>query len=150
MDKGSRKVVFNWIKVFNFNINQQLKFIEYTKDISMKENKPISEVLSAGLLLEVAESPQLNTPQKTKAVLETLRVRRFPRLAQAQQAVERAISSIPMPSGTSIHYDPYLENPYYRLEIDFTHGKDLKRTISRLHAFHELEAIPELWTGHEF
>jgi len=66
-------------------------------------------------------------------------------LAQAQQAVESAVSAISMPREASIHYDPYLEHPYYRLDISFKHGKDLKRTISKLHALRELEGIPELW-----
>jgi len=147
MDKGSRKVVFNWIGALNFNTNQQIKFIEYTQDISRKENKTISEVLSAGPLLEVAESAQLNMPQKAKVALETMRVRRFPRLAQAQQSVELAVSAISMPPEASIHYDPFLEDPYYHLEIKFKHGKDLKKAINKLHALGELEALPELWTG---
>jgi hypothetical protein len=95
----------------------------------------------------ILENPRLNNPQKAKAVLDTLRVKRLPRLARAQEAVERAVSKISMPSEASIHYDPYLEDPSYRLEIKFRHGKDLLNVISKLHALHELEAIPEMWTG---
>ena len=147
MDKGSRKVMFNWMEVFNYNINQQIKFIEYTQDIIIRENKTISEVLYAGPLREVAESAQLNMPQKAKVVLETMRVRRFPRLAQAQHSVELAVSAISMPPEASIHYDPSLEDPYYHLKIKFKHGKDLKKAINKLHVLGELEALPELWTG---
>jgi len=91
------------------------------------------------------ENPRLNNPQKAKAVLETLRVRRFPRLAQAQKAIESAVSTVSMPPGASIHYDPYLEDPYYHLEIKFKHGKELRNAIDKLHPLRELEAIPELW-----
>jgi len=147
MEKGAREILFAWINLLALNFNQQIKFIEYVHDISIKENAAFSKLLSEGSVLAIAENPRLNKPQKAKAVLEFLRVRRFPRLARAQHAVESALSSVSMPPEASIHYDPYLESPYYRLEIKFTHGKDLKRTISRLHALHELEAIPELWTG---
>ena len=146
MERGSRQVVFNWIELLKFNINQQIKFIEYTQDISMKESTTIPEVLSDGSFLEIAGSASLNIPQKAKAVLETLRVRRFPRLAQAQQAVEAAVSAISMPPEASIRYDPSLEDPYYQLEIKFKHGKALKNAMNKLHALGELEALPELWT----
>jgi len=147
LEKSSQQALFHWIDLLKFNVNQQLKFIEYTQDISIRENRTISDVLSDGSFLQTADSPPLNIPQKAKTVLQTLRVRRFPRLAQAQQAVESVVSTISMPPETSIHYDPYLEEPYYQLEIKFKHGKDLKNAINKLHALRELEAIPELWTG---
>lgn len=147
MEKGARQVVSHWIGLLKINFNQQIKFIEYMQDITIKEVTTIPKILSEGSFLEIVGNPRLNTPQKAKLVLETLRVRLSPRLAQAQQAVESAVSAIPMPPEASIHYDPYLEHPHYRLDISFTHGKDLKRTISKLHALRELETIPELWRG---
>jgi hypothetical protein len=122
-----------------------MKFLEYIEDIRIRDGATVSEMFSDEVLLKVLENPRLNNPQKAKAVLETLRVRRFPRLAQAQQAIESAISTVSMPSGASIHYDPYLEDPYYRLEIKFKHGKELRNAIDKLHLSRDLEAIPELW-----
>jgi ParB family chromosome partitioning protein len=147
MEKDSQQVLFQWIILLKYNLNQQLKFVEYIEDIRMRETLAAPELLTEESFLKVMENPRLNNPQKGKAVLETLRLRRFPRLAQAQHAVESALSAISLPREASIHYDPCLENPYYRLEINFKHGKDLKHAISRLHALPELEALPELWTG---
>lgn len=145
MERASRQALFHWISMLKFNINQQMKFIEYISDIGMREGLAAPELLAEQSLVKLMEKPQVNNPQKAKAVLETLRVRRLPRLAQAQEAVATAISEISMPPESSIHYDPYLEDPNYRLEIRFKHGKDLKKAITKLHALHELEAIPELW-----
>jgi hypothetical protein len=50
-----------------------------------------------------------------------------------------------MPPEASIRYDPFLEDPHYRLEIKFSNGRELKKTISKLHASDNLEAMPELW-----
>jgi len=147
MGKGERQALLHWIDLLRINFNQQIKFIEYVQDIGLKEMTTIPKILSEGSFVEIVENPRLNTPQKAKLVLEMLRVRLSPRLAQAQQAVESAVSAISMPREASIHYDPYLEHPCYRLDISFKHGKDLKRTISKLHALRELEAIPELWAG---
>jgi ParB/Sulfiredoxin domain len=147
MEKGSRQVLFNWMGILKFNVNQQVKFLEYIQEICMREDLTPSELLSEESFLKAVENPRLNNPQKAKAVLEGLRVRRFPRLAEAQQAVESAVSGISLPPETSIHYDPYLENPCYQLEIKFKQGRDLKNAINQLHASRELETIPELWAG---
>ena len=89
----------------------------------------------------------MNNPQKAKGVLETLRARRYPRLARAQQVVESRISAISLPLDAIIHYDPYLEDASYHLEIRFRDGKELRKTISVLDSLDELEAIPEPWAG---
>jgi hypothetical protein len=143
--EDTREALFQWIRTLKFNLNQQLKFLEYVEDIRVRDGVTVSEILSGEVFLTVLENPRLNNPQKAKAVLETLRTRRFPRLVQAQQAVERALSTIPMPPETSIRYDPYLEDPYYHLDIKFKHGKELRDAIDKLHPLRELEAIPEVW-----
>ncbi len=147
MEGSSRQAVFHWVTMLKFNINQQLNFIEYANDIAARENITTSELLSEESLMKLAENPSLNTPHKAKAVLEALRMRRFPRLAQAQEAAARIVKEIPMPPEISIHYDPYLEDPNYRLEVKFRNGKNLRKAINKLHALDELEAIPELWAG---
>ena len=147
MGKDSQQIVFHWISKLKLNFNQQIKFIEYIEDIEMREDLTASGLLSEESFLKVVENQRLNNPQKAKAVLETLRLRRFPRLAQAQHSVEIAVSAISLPPETSIHYDPSLEDPYYQLAIKFKHGKDLKNAISKLDALPELEALPELWTS---
>jgi ParB family transcriptional regulator, chromosome partitioning protein len=147
MEEGFRQALFQWISVLKLNLNQQIKFVEYIEDIRMRDGLTDPEMLSDEILVKVLENPRLNNPQKAKAVLETLRVRRFPRLAQAQQAIASAVSAISMPPETSIHYDPYLEDPYYHLDIKFKHGKQLRNAIDKLCPLRELEAIPELWAG---
>ena len=147
MEKKDRQAVFHWIAELNLNLNQQLKLIEYIKDISIREEISDWEVLSDPPLVAVGENPRLNKPQKSKALLETLRARRSPRLAQAQQAVESAVSAISLPHGISIRYDSYLEDPYYQLEVRFRDGKELRSAVTKLHEVHELEALPELWPG---
>ncbi len=147
VEKEDRKALFQWIEQLQLNFNQQIKFIDYSKDISIRDAITMANLLSQQDLLGIVGNPRLNNPQKAKAVLEVLRVRRFPRWSQAQRAVESAVCAISMPPETSIHYDPSLEDPNYHLEIRFKEGKDLTRTIEKLHAMPELEAIPELWTS---
>jgi len=147
LERGSRQVLFDWIRMLKLNFNQQIKFTEYVQDISMREDRTIHEVLSEESLLKILENPRWNNPQKAKGVLETLRGRRYPRLARAQKAVESRISAIPLPLDATIHYDPYFEDVRYHLEIRFRDGKELRKTIRVLNSLDELEAIPDPWAG---
>ncbi len=146
-DRNSQRDLFRWISVLKFNFNQQMKFLEHIRDIGMREHMTIPEVLCEASLLKILKNVRVNNPQKAKAVLDALRIRRNPRLSMAQQVVENRISSISLPSGAAIHYDPYFEDPNYRLEISFKDGKDLRNSINLLHSLDGLEAIPEPWSG---
>ncbi|MCU0595511.1 MAG: ParB N-terminal domain-containing protein [Desulfobacterota bacterium] len=147
MEEDSWRPLFKWISLARLNFNQQLKFIEYVQDISRREGLHVCEVLADKALMEVLSDYRLNTPQKAKALLGILKARRYPRLSAAQHSVERALAAITLPEGASIQYDPYLEDPQYRLEIKFSSGKGLKADLHKLHTMLEVEAIPELWAG---
>ena len=73
LDRDSQQVLFHWIGILKFNFNQQMKFIEYVQDISLREKMTIPQVLSEGSLLKMLKNPRLNNPQKAKGVLEILR-----------------------------------------------------------------------------
>jgi ParB family chromosome partitioning protein len=147
LEGGSRQVIFHWLSVLKFNFNQQLKAIEYLMDISKREGRAIPQVLSEEPFLRILENRRLNSPQKAKKAIEALRVRRYPRLARAQEVVESAISAISLPPEVAIRYDPSLEDPNYHLEIGFRDGKDLRKTIQVLHAMDELAGISDPWAG---
>jgi ParB-like chromosome segregation protein Spo0J len=145
LEQAAQQTLIHWIDMLKLNFNHQVQFIEYCSDISKREETTIIELLNESSFRSVPENPRLNNPQKAKAMLEALRTRRFPRLARARSAVERALAAVSMPPETSIRYDPFLEDPHYRLEIKFRNGRELKKTIGKLHASDNLEAMPELW-----
>ena len=146
-DLSSQKILFQWVNALRFNLNQQVKLFEYAQDIGRREGRTITQVLSEESFLLILNDARLNTPQKAKKVLETLRVRRYPRLAHAQQVIGRTLAAIPLPRGAAIHYDPSLEDPNYHLEVDFADGKELRNTLEGLLARDELESIPAMWEG---
>ena len=148
-DDLSRRVLFENISIFNFNFNQQIKFIDYVQDLSIRDGISIAEVLCEESFVKILNNQRWNKPQKAKTALEVLRTRRYPRLARAQRAIQSRISAVSLPPGAAIHYDPCLEAPNYRLEICFKDGKDLRKSINRLHSLDELESIPDPWQTNE-
>jgi hypothetical protein len=140
-DRECHSAMYHWISNIKFNFNQQLQFIEYIFDISIREKIPIPELLSEQQLVMILKDPKMNNPQKAKLVLGLLRSRRFPSVTQAENAFKATVSRLELPNGVRVQHPPSFEAPDYRLEILFRDGKDLKAKIKSLYRLQDLERI---------
>lgn len=145
MDIKSRSTIFEWIFNLKFNLNQQLKYINYLIDISIKDNEAISGILSNSEYLKVYQDRDLNRPQKAKKILGLLRTRRYPRLSDSEKSFSRKISSLKLPDRVKIEHSPYFESEDYRLEITYKTGKELKLKIDELANIQGFEGVEEAW-----
>lgn len=137
--------ILTWLNKIKFNFNQQLQFIEYIEDISIKEEKSITQILEEKQLLKLLEDTKLNNPQKTKHVLNLLRSIRFPRLTDSEKTFQKNISRLSLPKDVRIQHPPYFEAPHYRLEILFKNGKELKEKIGFLSNLDHLQMVGDPW-----
>jgi ParB family transcriptional regulator, chromosome partitioning protein len=141
----SQNVVLKWIIKLKLNINQQMLFIEYINDISIREEKSIQEILNeanfAGLIMEDG----INNPQKAKRFIELLRARRMPVLTRNEKAFARQISNLGLPKSVRIKHAPFFENPDYLLEISFRDGNKLKEIIDALAGIKGFSNIKDPW-----
>ena len=141
MEAESRFMVSTWALNIKFNFNQQDKFIEYIKDISIREDTTIYRILAEEPLLNIMKNKKLNTPQRAKLALELLKKRRFPLLTRYEKRFQEKVSDLALPKGVRIHHVPFFEAPDYRLEIVFRTGKELREKINELSRLDELENI---------
>jgi ParB family chromosome partitioning protein len=140
-DHKYHSTIFRWILNIKFNFNQQIQFLEYICDISIRENIPIPEMLSEEQLLRISEDQKINNPQKAKLIFDLLRSRRFPSLTRAEKAFKATVSRLDLPKGVRVKHPPFFEAPDYVLEILFRDGKDLKDKINALYRLRDLERI---------
>lgn len=147
LDPEPRSIVFQWIRDLKLNVNQQSLFIETTLDISMNEDKRLSELLGETPLLKIKEDKRLNTPQKARRLLDYLRSRRFPKLSDSEKAFEKRIKNLGLPENVKISHPPFFEGPEYRLEILFKNGRGLGETIKALATLDALGNINDPWEG---
>jgi hypothetical protein len=143
MDKRSRSIIIDWIFNLKFNLNQQLKYVNYLIDISIKNNEPIYSILSSAEYVKVYQDRDLNRPQKAKKILELLSIRKFPLLSNREKSFSRKISTLNLPDKVKIEHSPFFESEDYRLEITFKTGKELKAKIDALASIQRFEDIEE-------
>jgi ParB family chromosome partitioning protein len=140
-DHTYHSTIVRWILNIKFNFNQQIQFLEYICDISIRENIPIPEMLSEEQLLRISEDQRINNPQKAKLIFDLLRSRRFPSLTRAEKAFKATVSRLDLPKGVRVKHPPFFEAPDYVLEILFRDSKDLKDKINALYRLRDLVRI---------
>ena len=145
MDPESRTTLFSWITGLRLNANQQRHFITYTEEITIKEEKKVSELLKEEAILNILNDSKLNNPQKAKFLINLLRSRRFPLLTRAEYLFKEKTKGLGLPDGISIYHPPFFEDPDYRLEIFFKNGKKLREKIDALGKVNDLESLEDPW-----
>jgi hypothetical protein len=139
-------IITKFITDLHFNFNQQLLFIEYIKDISIREGTDISVLLAEKIYFELLDGASRNIPQRAKTLLDRIRIRRFPVLTKNEKIFAKLISEIDLPPNTRIKHTPFFEGPDYVLEITFKDGKKLKETIDLLAQVKKIEKINDPWS----
>jgi hypothetical protein len=141
----ARRHIFRCIRELKFNMNQQRKLIDLLNDIAHAEKRSISEILEEESVKAIRSDQRMNNPQKAKALIEFLRSRRLPSLVRAEKIFRRQASRLNLPSGTRLVAPPFFEGPYYRLEVSFKNGKELKEKIVRLSQTEEIQDLNDPW-----
>ena len=145
LDGAAQKTLTDWLTNIIFNFNQQIQFIEYANDISIREGISISELMDDHDLVGVLQDREGRGSHKAKQVLEILRRRRSPRLTRSQQTFEERVKRLKLPDGVRIRYDPYFEDPNYLLEISFREGRSLREKIFTLSRLEGLGKLGDPW-----
>jgi hypothetical protein len=145
LDNRSRSVILKCISELGLNFNQQLQYIDYINDISIKEGKSIADIMDEHQFLSYLKEKDINTPQKARAILNLLRARRFPFLTKNEKEFNKKIKSLGFPDGIRIKHPPFFEGQDYRLEIVFKDGIELKQKVCALARIEELNNIKDPW-----
>lgn len=141
----SQDTILMWITELKLNVNQQMLFIEYINDISIKEGKGINELLDEEDFTGILRDKGKNIPQRAKRFIDLLRARRLPLLTRNEKAFASLISGLNLPKGVRIKPPAFFEGPDYLLEISFRDGEMLKEKIDKLSQIKGVSHIRDPW-----
>ena len=145
MDGTERNMFCGYFSAVRFSKNQQTQFIDLVSDLSHIENKPVTCLLMDPQLKDIRDNPQMNNPQKAKALITALRKKRLPRLVKAETGFRQMVEKLALPPEFQIVPPPFFEGAQYRLEISFENGKDLMEKIQVVANNDRLAAFITQW-----
>lgn len=115
--------LFNSLKL---SLNKQREMVTRVKEISIREDKSIKEVLEEHYLTEVLTDEDLDINQKAHMVRAYLKQRRFPSIVTAQKSYEKYREKLKLGNQIKLIPPDNFESPAYTLKFTFKTMADLK------------------------
>jgi len=93
---------------FRFNTNETREFLSELKDIYIRDDKPISQIVES-----VINTQEDITKNSIRLKIKKLR---SPRLVEVEKEYNEIVKSLKLPKGVLISYSPYFENNYIEVK----------------------------------
>jgi len=132
IDSISRSSIIDLISNLKLTVNQQRQLIDLTVDLSHIEGTSVFDVLDDQSVKRINSDTRMNNPQKARALLRHLRMRRYPSVSKAEGDFKKMVSKLDLGEMVRIDHSPSFESPYYRLEVLFKNGSSLREKLENL------------------
>jgi len=130
--------VKGFIKYFNtlkLSLNKQREIVTLVKEIAMREDKSILEVIEESHLKKILMNEDLDKNQKAHNIRIYLKQRRFPTIADIEKSYEKNRQKLNLERGFKLIPPTNFESPTYILQLSFnniTQLKGLKTALNTL------------------
>jgi hypothetical protein len=132
MEASDIILISYWINKLKLSYNYQLQFIDYINDISRIHKFSISSLMNEEFFISLLTDDKKNIPQKSKELMDYLRVRRNPNISRYQENFEKKLKKLNLPSNVRVMNPVFFESEGYKLEIDFNNGDELNEILIKL------------------
>jgi len=137
-----RKLLFPVI-VF-LSQNKQKELLELTREISLKEEKPVQEIFNSSEIKNVLLSGNLAPIQKADRIRLGLKEKRFPLLSAQERSFKSAKRKLGWPKDINLSPTPYYEDNEAHIKFSFTGKKDYLKKLSNLRRMAENDEFAAL------
>ena len=144
IDSISRSSIIDLISNLKLTVNQQRHLIEYTVDLSHIEGRSIPGFLDDQSIKEINSDTRMNNPQKGRALIRYLRMKRYPSVSKAEREFKKMVSRLNLGKTVKIDHSPSFESPYYRLEVLFKDGQSLRGTLENFMR-EDIDSLTDPW-----
>ena len=124
--------LFNRLKL---SLNKQRQLLTLVKEIAIREDASIEDVLGETYLRETLLSEELDRNQKARKIRNYLKKRRFPEITRTEKAFEARVKALQLGSGVKLIPPIHFEGATYTLSIYFDNLNELhdrRETLDQL------------------
>jgi ParB family transcriptional regulator, chromosome partitioning protein len=136
--------LFNALKL---SLNKQREILTMVKEIAIRENLSVVEVLNAPHLKNILENKDLDKNQKARKIRLQLKQRRFPAMTTAEQNFQKHLKKLSLGKGMELIPPANFESSTYTLKLAFNNMKDLKNQKTAFDVFIENPHIKKIVSG---
>ncbi|MEN6440856.1 MAG: hypothetical protein ABFD97_19970 [Syntrophobacter sp.] len=129
-ERESRVAILGILRGLRCSASIQVEIVERIYEISLREERPLSELLNDPALREILSDGKVNHRRKTQALRDLLTRLRYPRLSRRQRQCEKNIEELALPHSVRIIPPPAFEGDGWRLELSFSNTLELRNALA--------------------
>jgi ParB/RepB/Spo0J family partition protein len=108
------------------------ELLDLIREISARDGISVEDVLVRYELIAIVANPLTAPQDKIRALRQTLKGIRLPRLMEKQTEFLKLIQELELPEGADLKVDPYFEDPSMKLEYKFDAPEELELLVAHL------------------
>jgi ParB family chromosome partitioning protein len=116
----------------NASLNKQREIITSVREIALRENISILEVLQDNDLCKILNHTETDRTQKTQKIRVYLKARRFPAIASAEKVFQTHLKDLKLGSGVKLISPPNFESTTYTIMLYFKNLAELEARSATL------------------
>jgi ParB family transcriptional regulator, chromosome partitioning protein len=137
MSEDDAKGFITLFDTLKLGLNKQREIVTLVKEIAMREDKSILQVIEESHLNKILMNEELDKNQKAHNVRIYLKQRRFPTIAVIEKSYEKYHQNLNLERGFKLIPPTNFESPTYILQLNFNNMTQLKGLRTALDALME-------------
>ncbi|HKV54601.1 MAG TPA: hypothetical protein VJN94_08135 [Candidatus Binataceae bacterium] len=133
LEPAARARLFELAERLKFRTGQFITAFTLLEEIGVREGVPIASILAREPVRRVIDAAG-SGPGKARALIDALRVMRYPRLHQAAERLGAEVAALEMPRGIKVVLPRELASDDVRIELVARGGAEMRRLIEALGA----------------
>lgn len=129
---GDRMALFEVITFLQLSVGNQKKLTISCRELSIRGNTSIRQVLSDPEAEAILNHPEANRPQKARNLMAWINRQRFPRLTEAEKEFRHLCGGLHLPKEISLSHSPSFEKDELTLSITIQNQAALKKLYPKL------------------
>lgn len=136
--------LFNTLKL---SLNKQREILTTVKEIAVREDIPVIQVLSSLQLKSILINKDLDSNLKSRKIRAYLKRRRYPAITSAEKIFQNHLQKLNPEKGLEFIPPVNFEGSTYTLKLTFKNLKELKKLQSNLDGFIENPYLKKIVSG---
>ena len=126
MSEDDAKGFIKYFNTLKLSLNKQREIVTMVKEIAMREDKSILQVIEESHLKKILMNEDLDKKQKAHNIRIYLKQRRFPTIANIEKSYEKYRQKLNLEKGFKLIPPINFESPTYTLQLSFSNMTQLK------------------------
>ena len=138
-----RETAVHLITVLNMGGGKQKRLLSLLRDIAGRSGRTFAELLGREEYRQIMDHPQMNTPQKTHALLQLLQERLTPRLNRAETDFAAWKSELALPEFVDLDHSLSFERDDVTVSLTFCDREQAERCLPELISLYRQGTRPQ-------